>query len=144
MSTPSLSLLHSLSPSLSPLHSLRHGFSVKCARPTRLATAGDSARRCASCCTETSPSRTCFAASCCADLPPLIKSFQERQALCPSFFSFLSFFFFCKYHRDSLISSRPQLSSPRILDSKSNPANAVLSCLLIGSALWTRESLASG
>lgn len=139
MSTASPPLLHSLS----LLHSLRHGFSVKCARPTRLATAGDSARRCASCCTETSPSRTCFAASCCVDLPPLIKSFQERQALCPTFFSFLSFFF-CKYHRDSLISSRPQLSSPRILDSKSNPANAVLSCLLIGSALWTPESLASG
>lgn len=94
-------LLHSLSPSLPRSHSLHHGLSVKCAWPTRLAAAGDSALRWASCWTETSSSQTCFSASCWADLP------QTHQVI-PGVPGTLSHFsFFCKYHRDSLISSRP-------------------------------------
>lgn len=63
----------------------------------------------------------------------LIESFQEHQAGCPTFF--------CRYHTDSLISAHtPALLNfpPHIFDFTSNRANPVLSCLLIGFALWTR------
>lgn len=82
-------LLHSLSPSLPRSHSLHHGLSVKCAWPTRLAAAGDSALRWASCWTETSSSQTCFAASCWADLPP---THQVIPGV-PGTLSHFSFFF---------------------------------------------------
>lgn len=66
----------------------------------------------------------------------LIQSFQEHQAGCPTFFS-------SKYHTDSLISQLLNFP-PHIFDFISNLSNPVLSCLLIGSALWTREWLPSG
>ncbi len=62
----------------------------------------------------------------------LIESFQEHQAGCPTFF--------CRYHTDSLISAhtlRLLNFPPHIFDFISNRANPVLSCLLIGFALWT-------
>lgn len=69
----------------------------------------------------------------------LIESFQEHQAGCPTFF--------CRYHTDSLISAhtlRLLNFPPHIFDFISNRANPVLSCLLIGFALWTWVWLPSG
>lgn len=71
----------------------------------------------------------------------LIKSFQECQACRPTFF----FFSFFTNITETLWYLHALNSHPsRRLHSKSNLANVALSCLLIGSPLWTRESLASG
>lgn len=118
----------------------RRELSLKCGEPTRHAATSEATHRSPSCCLKVVQVRPVFQHHAVPTFYGPIESFQEHQAVCPTFSFFL---FFSKYHRDSLISQRLNFH-PHILDFISNPANPILSCLLIGSALWTWEWLPSG